>query len=138
MAAKKPLTARQIERFIELIGTHELAQAEAAGAIGTTKRTAERLMAKPDIRERVEQLRNAGPSAAASITAIIDSMLVANKTDGSPNHHVRHKGAEMRLKYAHQYDSLTVGDDPTDDLPEGVTVFMLYPRSEPDAKPDEE
>jgi len=40
-----------------VIGTHELSQAEAAAAIGTTKRTAERLRAKPDIGERVGRAR---------------------------------------------------------------------------------
>jgi len=48
---------------------------------------------------------------ATSTTEIIDSMLVANQQDGSPNFAVRHKGAEMRHKCAEQYDSLTEGDD---------------------------
>jgi hypothetical protein len=42
-------------------------------AIGVTTRAGEKLCAKPEIKARIDALRDSGPSTAVVVTAIIDA-----------------------------------------------------------------
>jgi hypothetical protein len=135
MPAQRPVTDKQRQRFLELIALN-LSYREAAQAVGFSTATADRLMADPTNRARVEQLRDGDSDDA--VRAVVADLLQ------STDERMRAKGAELRLRHAEVFAAMP--DPPHDTLPPGcqriirtddqgqtIANVVLYPRKEPDA-----
>jgi hypothetical protein len=116
--AQKPIAREVAHRFAELVGSG-FTQHEAARAVEIGTRTGERLMAKPEIREIVEQTRAARSRSAGELHETTSALLKANDADGQPDWERRAQGVELALSQAPG----GIGAEKT--LPEGV--YVVYP-----------
>ncbi len=93
-------------------------------AVGIGERTGERLMTKPGVRDEIEKKRKANTSLMTGVPTVIQDLLTATNTDGTPNLGLRAKGVELAAKNYQLLMGLDE-DDVRDALPEGV--YRVYP-----------
>jgi len=118
------ITPEQKQRAAELVGLG-LTQAEAAGAVGISLASVERLLREPTYRKIADDAIAAKTSLSAQVANVVLDLLNATKPNGDPDHALRQKGAELYAKNPAMIDAAE--DDVDDALLPGV--IMLFPRA---------
>jgi hypothetical protein len=123
MATPIKITPEVKERVAELIGTI-CTYPEAAGAVGISERSVTNIMADPEYRKKMEDIKAARNSASAMFAAEVRSMMAATNADGTPDMSLRRAGLELYGKHPELVDTdIDAGDDAM--LP---GVVMRFPR----------
>jgi len=117
------LDQETVDRFVQLVAGGGLTQHECARAAGFSERHGERLLAKPEVRARVDALR-ARRAAIPEAKGVVEQLLEATDSQGRPDYAARAKGAEMWLKHQAAFTAVEAAED--DELPEGC--YIVYPR----------
>jgi hypothetical protein len=83
--ARAPTDPRTIDRFAELVGLG-CTQHEAARAVGISERHGERLLARSQVRARVEEARTRrnGTPLTSEVRSVLDDLLNAVDDKGVP------------------------------------------------------
>lgn len=116
---------RKIDRFIALAGSGILSINEAGAAAGISHGTADRLMARPDVRARVEELRaQSAVGVLEDVRTTVDALLQATDDRGLPDWTARARGAEILMRHQDAFEEHEV-EAAEDALPAGA--WTVYP-----------
>ena len=117
---------RKVDRFVELAGSGILSINEAGAAAGISHGTADRLMARPDVRVRVEELRaKTEEGILEDVRSTVDDLLAATDRNGNEDWTARARGAELLMRHQDRFEEHDVSAA-EEALPEGV--YVVYPR----------
>lgn len=115
----------QVDRFVELAAGARPTQAEAARILGVSTRTVERWMARPDVRARVEELREKPHDPLRDALPVIEELVHANRPSGEPDWSARARGTELMLRYQDALEAHAEGErQDASPLPEGCFVVV--------------
>ncbi len=120
-----PLPPEIKRRCAEIIGGG-LTHIEAAGALGISARSVDKIMSDPEYRKIAEDIRRKKGSTRASAASVIVDLLNATLPSGAPDHAKRKQGAELYIRDPSLLDEV---EDVDDEMLPGVrkSTLLVFP-----------
>lgn len=108
-------------RAAELVGMG-LSQREAAGAVGISDKSVERILRKPEYKKLADDVRKKRTSVTVQAAAVVQELLGATNKDGTPDMSSRQRGAELVMKNPQLLEHVEDLQDEDDSLLPGVVL----------------